>query len=69
MTEHVYKHIHLTGTSGKSIEDAIETALSRAAKTVHNMRWFELVETRGNIEDGKVHQWQATIRVGFTLND
>lgn len=69
MTDNVYKHIHLTGTSGKSIEDAVNTAIARAARTVHNMRWFELVETRGNIEDGKVRQWQATIRVGFTLDD
>lgn len=69
MTDPVYKHIHLTGTSGTSIEDAVNTALARAAETVHNMRWFEIVETRGNIEDGKVHQWQTTIRVGFTLDD
>ena len=69
MSDNVYKHIQLTGTSGKSIEDAVNTALARAAKTVHNMRWFEVVETRGNIEDGKVREWQTTIRVGFTLDD
>jgi len=69
MTDHVYKHIQLTGTSSKSIEDAVSTALGRAAKTIHNMRWFEVVETRGQIDGGKVAQWQTTIRVGFTLDD
>lgn len=68
MSDHVYKHIQLTGTSAKSIEDAVNTALDRAAKTIHNMRWFEIVETRGQIDDGRVAQWQTTIRVGFTLD-
>jgi flavin-binding protein dodecin len=69
MSDAVYKHIQLTGTSSNSIEDAVNTALARAAKTVHNMRWFEIVETRGQIVDGKANQWQVTIRVGFTLED
>ena len=69
MPDHVYKHIDLTGTSASSIEDAVNTAVARAAKTVHNMRWFEVIETRGNIKDGKVNQWQTTIRVAFTLDD
>jgi len=69
MSDRVYKHIQLTGTSSTSIEDAISTALSRAEKTIHNMRWFEIVETRGQIDGGKVKQWQTTIRVGFTLDD
>ena len=69
MSDNVYKHIQLTGTSGKSIEDAVNTAVTRAHKTVHNMRWFEIVETRGQIDEGRVNQWQVTIRVGFTLND
>lgn len=69
MSDPVYKHIQLTGTSGTSIEDAVNNALTRAAKTVHNMRWFEIVETRGQIQDGKTSQWQTTIRVGFTLED
>lgn len=69
MNNHVYKHIQLTGTSDKSIEDAVNFALARAAKTVHNMRWFEIVETRGQIEEGRAVQWQTTIRVGFTLED
>ena len=69
MSDHVYKHIQLTGTSTISIEDAVNTAVSRASKTIHNMRWFEIVETRGQIDGGKVEQWQTTIRVGFTLDD
>jgi flavin-binding protein dodecin len=68
MTDHVYKHIQLTGTSSKSIEDAVAKALARASQTIHNMRWFEIVETRGQIDGGKVGQWQTTIRVGFTLD-
>lgn len=69
MSDKVYKHIQLTGTSSSSIEDAVSTAIAKAARTVHHMRWFEVVETRGNIEDGKVNQWQTTIRVGFSLDD
>ena len=69
MSDPVYKHIQLTGTSSTSIEDAINTAISRAQKTIHNMRWFEIVETRGQIDDGKVKQYQTTIRVGFSLDD
>jgi flavin-binding protein dodecin len=67
--EHVYKLIELTGTSAKSIEDAVNNALARAAKTVRNMRWFEVTETRGQIENGKVNHWQVTVKVGFTLED
>lgn len=69
MSEHVYKKIELTGSSKTSIEEAIENAIARAAKTVQKMRWFEVVETRGNIDDGKVDQYQVTIKVGFTLNE
>ena len=67
MSDHIYKHIRLTGTSGKSIEDAVDKAVAKAARTVRNMRWFEVVETRGHIENDKVTQWQVTINVGFTL--
>jgi len=69
MSNPVYKQIQLTGTSSTGIEDAVNNALTKAAKTVHNMRWFEVVETRGQIEDGMANQWQTTIRVGFTLED
>lgn len=69
MADHVYKHIDLTGTSRKSLEEAIDNAVRRASKTIRDMAWFEVVETRGRIQDGKVSQWQVTIRVGFTLED
>lgn len=67
MSEHVYKKIELTGSSTTSIEDAVERAISKAAETVHNMRWFEVTETRGFIEEGKVSYWQVTLKIGFTL--
>jgi dodecin len=67
MSEHVYKVIDLIGSSEKSIEDAIETAVTRASETMRNLRWFEVVETRGQIENGKVRHYQVALRVGFTL--
>lgn len=69
MTQHVYKHLELTGSSESGLEDAIQTAIGRAAKTVRNMRWFEVVDTRGHIDNGKVIDWQVTIKVGFTLEE
>ena len=70
MSDHVYKQLELTGSSTKSSDDAIRNALSKAAKTMRNMHWFEVVETRGHIDDrGKVAHWQVTIKVGFTLED
>ena len=69
MSEHVYKKIEITGSSAKSMEEAVENAIARAAKTVQQMRWFEVVETRGTIEAGRVNEWQVTIKVGFTLNE
>ena len=69
MPEHVYKKIELTGSSTSSIEDAVQNAIQRAANTVHGLRWFEVVETRGDIKDGSVAHWQVTIKVGFTLDD
>ena len=67
--DHVYKLIELTGTSARGIEEAVNNALARAAQTVRNMRWFEVVETRGRIDGGRAAQWQVTIKVGFTLED
>ena len=69
MKDHVYKIIELTGTSTVSIEDAVEKAINRAHKTIKNLCWFQVVETRGNIEKGKVHHWQVTIKVGFAVKD
>ncbi|HEY3178717.1 MAG TPA: dodecin [Casimicrobiaceae bacterium] len=69
MSEHVYKKLELTGSSTTGIEDAVASALAKAAKTVRNMHWFEVIETRGHIDNGKVAHWQVTIKVGFTLED
>jgi dodecin len=69
MADHVYKHIQLTGTSAVSSDDAIRAAIAKAAKTVRGMHWFEVIETRGHIEDGAIKHWQVSIRVGFTLED
>ena len=69
MSEHVYKKLELTGSSKIGIEDAVATALAKAAKTVRNMHWFEVIETRGHIDNGKIAHWQVTIKVGFTLED
>ena len=69
MKNPVYKLIELTGTSTTSIEDAIESAIKRANKTIKDLCWFQVVETRGNIEKGKVRHWQVTIKVGFTVKE
>lgn len=69
MDHHVFKTIELTGTSGTSLEDAIRSAIARAAETVRNMRWFEVIETRGAIDNGQVAQWQVTLKVGFALEE
>ena len=69
MADHIYKKIELVGSSPKGIEDAIKNALTRAKKTVRNMRWFEIVETRGYLDEGKIAHWQVTLKVGFTLDD
>ena len=69
MKDPVYKLIELTGTSTTSVEEAVDGAIKRANKTVKNLRWFEVIETRGSIEKGKVQHWQVTIKVGFTVAD
>ncbi len=65
--DHIYKKIELVGTSPDGIEKAVENALARASATIKHLRWFEVIETRGHIEDGKVAHWQVTIKAGFTL--
>jgi flavin-binding protein dodecin len=67
MDNKVYKLIELTGTSKNSLEEAVQSAVTEAAKTVRNMSWFEVTETRGAIKDGKVEQWQVTLKVGFRI--
>lgn len=67
--DHVYKILDLVGSSETSIEDAIQNAISRASKTIREMKWFEVVQTRGHIENGAVGHYQVTLRVGFTLEE
>ncbi|HEY8257748.1 MAG TPA: dodecin [Gemmatimonadales bacterium] len=69
MSQHVYKTIELVGSSPKGAEEAVKNAIAKASKTLHNLRWFEVVETRGHIEGGKVAHWQVTLKIGFTLDD
>lgn len=69
MSDHVYKLTELTGSSAKSIDDAIRNAVSKASKTVRNLEWFEVTETRGHIEGDQVAHWQVTLKIGFRLND
>jgi dodecin len=69
MSQHVYKSIELTGSSDRSSDDAIRTAIDRASKTMHNLKWFQVVETRGYIEGNNVAYWQVTLKVGFTLDE
>jgi len=69
MPEQVYKSVELTGSSRKGMQDAVENALSRASKTIHHMRWFQVTDTRGYIEEGKVAYWQVTLKVGFSVDD
>ncbi|ACL71287.1 dodecin [Thioalkalivibrio sulfidiphilus] len=66
---HVYKTLELTGSSTTGSDDAIKTAIAKAAKSVRHMDWFEVVETRGHIENGQIAHWQVTIKIGFRLED
>lgn len=67
MSNHVYKTIELTGSSPTSIEDAVATAIAKAAESLRNIQWFNVTETRGHVKDGKVAHWQVTLKIGFTL--
>jgi flavin-binding protein dodecin len=67
MKDHVYKILELVGSSEESIEDAIQNAITRASKTIRGLKWFEVVQARGHIEDGSVRHYQVALRVGFTL--
>ena len=69
MSDHVYKIVELVGSSTTSIEDAIQSAIGRASSTLENVRWFEVLETRGHVEDGRVLHYQVTLKVGFTLRE
>jgi flavin-binding protein dodecin len=67
MSNHVYKQLELTGSSTTSIEDAVQVAIAKAAETIRDIHWFNVVETRGQVVNGKVAHWQVTIKLGFTL--
>ena len=67
MANHVYKKIELVGSSPNSIEEAVQNAVQKASETLRNLRWFEVVETRGQIDDNQIAHWQVTVKVGFTL--
>jgi dodecin len=69
MDEHTYKIIELAGSSADSIEAAIQNAIGKASQSLHNLRWFQVIETRGHIESGRVAHYQVTLKVGFTLDD
>ena len=69
MSNHTYKMIELVGSSPEGIEGAVNSALAKANSSVHSMRWLEVGDIRGHIEDGKVAHWQVTVKVGFTLDD
>jgi dodecin len=67
MSDHVYKTLELVGSSATGIEDACAHAIAKAHETIRNIRWFEVTETRGHVEDGKIAHWQVTLKLGFTL--
>jgi len=69
MPDHVYKLLELTGSSTKSSDDAVQNAVSKASKTMRNMQWLQVMETRAHIEGGKVAHWQVTVKIGFTLEE
>ena len=69
MSNHVYKTIELVGSSDQGPDEAVRNAITRASVTLHNLRWFQVVETRGHIEDGQIAHWQVTVKVGFTLDE
>lgn len=68
MNTHVYKTIELVGSSTIGVEDAVRTAIAKASLTIRNLRWFEVLETRGDIAEGHIGHWQVTMKVGFTLD-
>lgn len=68
MSDHVYKVVEVVGSSSKSVEDAIKTAIAKASETVRNIGWFEVVQTRGHVEGGKIGHYQVTLKIGFTLD-
>ncbi|MEK7261610.1 MAG: dodecin [Pseudomonadota bacterium] len=68
MSEHTYKMIEVVGSSPKGTDEAVRNAIARAGKNLHNLDWFEVVETRGHLKDGKIAHWQVKIKIGFRLD-
>ena len=68
MSDHVYKIIEITGTSRKSMDDAVSNGVTKASESLHNIRWFEVTDIRGDVVDGKIDHWQVTMKIGFTLD-
>lgn len=68
MSEHVYKSIEMTGSSTKGSDDAVRVALAKAAESVRDIRWFQVLDTRGHVKDGKIAHWQVTVKIGFTVD-
>jgi flavin-binding protein dodecin len=69
VSNHIYKVIELVGSSARGSDDAVKNAIARAGATIHNLRWFQVTETRGHLEDGKIGHWQVTVKAGFTLDE
>ena len=69
MSDHVYKTIELVGSSTKGMEDAVQKAVTKAGETVRNLRWFEVLDTRGHIDGARIAHWQVTLKLGFTLEE
>lgn len=69
MSDHVYKLIEVTGSSPDSVDQAIKNAITRAGKSVHNLRWFEVTDIRGHLENDAIAHYQVTVKIGFTLDD
>ena len=68
MSEHVYKALELTGSSPTSSDDAVRVALAKASESIRDIRWFEVLDTRGHVKDGKIAHWQVTVKIGFTVD-
>lgn len=69
MAGHVYKKIEIVGSSPDGLQEAIENGVAKAAESLHNLRWFEVVDVRGQLEEGKIAHWQVTLKIGFTIDD
>jgi len=68
MSHHTYKHIEVTGSSEVSSDDAVRNAVESVSKTVRNLGWFEVIDTRGHLTDGGVKHWQVTIKIGYRMD-